>query len=167
MFEIITKGKSSLKALDLEDSDTKEAIGTVYYNDYNFKIFINWNGFLIPMDGTSFSQIYNDVVLMLELIEFDEKEFSINFLDSCFTVIWSFSVEKDMLKIEAKWVNIAPYGYENTTVEELEKVSNIVVINKNEFINEWDNLLRIVKDDLLNTGYNDDLEGFEYLKKLN
>ncbi|UHO40157.1 hypothetical protein H5J24_09250 [Chryseobacterium capnotolerans] len=165
MFEIRTKGKASLDNLSVTDSSVSEALNTIYTHDYDFMIFINWNGFKIPMDGVSFSQIYNDVIIMLEELE-EEYDFSVNFLDTGLTAVWSFTIEGDFLKVEAKWVDIASYGYENTTVEELEKVSNIVVINKNKFINEWDNLLRIVKDDLLNTGYNGDLVGFEYLKRL-
>ena len=35
-----------------------------------------------------------------------------------------------------------------------------------EFINEWNNLLRIIKNDLIKVGYSENLEGFNYLKTL-
>lgn len=165
MFEIRTKGKASLDNLRATDSNVSEALNTIYTNDYDFMIFINWNGFKIPMDGVSFSQIYNDVIIMLEELE-EEYDFSVNFLDTGLTAVWSFTTEGDFLKVKAKWVDIASYGYENTTLEELEKVSNIVIINKSKFMNEWNSLLRIVKADLLKAGYKNTLEGFEYLETL-
>lgn len=165
MFEIRTKGKASLDSLRITDSSVSEALNTIYTHDYDFMIFINWNGFNIPMDGVGFSQIYSDIIMMLEELE-EEYNFSINFLDTGFTAVWNFTTEGDFLKVEAEWVDIASYGYENTTVEELEKVSNIVTINKSKFMNEWNSLLKIVKTDLLKAGYKNTLEGFEYLEAL-
>lgn len=165
MFQIITKGKANLNSLDSKDTEVREAIYTIYNNDNSFMIFINWNGFKIPMDGVGFSQIYNDVIIMLEELD-EEYEFSVNFLDTSLTAIWELIIEEDYIKIDAKWIDIASYGYENTTVEELEKVSNIVIVNKRKFMNEWNNLLKMVKNDLLSVGYSNNLQGFEYLNKL-
>ncbi|MCQ9639368.1 hypothetical protein MP478_08180 [Chryseobacterium sp. WG14] len=166
MFKIITKKEMFLGNLDLEDTTVTEAIYTLYLND-NMMININWNGFVIPMNGSSFSQVYNDVILMLELIMNDEKEFSINFLDSCFTAIWNFSTYDDMIKVEANWIAIASYGDINVSLENLYKTSNTLIIKKQNFIEEWNSLLKIIKEDLLKVGYNDTLENFEYLKTLN
>ncbi|MDC8100616.1 hypothetical protein [Chryseobacterium rhizosphaerae] len=166
MFKIITKKQMFLGNLDLEDTTVTEAIYTLYLND-NMMININWNGFVIPMNGSSFSQVYNDVILMLELIINDEKEFSINFLDSCFTAIWNFSNYDDMIKVEANWIAIASYGDINVSLENLYKTSNTLIIKKQNFIEEWNSLFKIIKEDLLKVGYNDTLDNFEYLKTLN
>ena len=167
MFKIITEGKAIPGNYDLEDQDTSEAIYSIYKADYDFMIFICWNGFHIPMDGSSLSQIYNDVVDMLEFIAMGEQDFWISFLDTGFTAVWYFSVKNEEIKIKAEWTDIAPYHYENRRVENLREVSDIVMINKNSFINEWNNLLRIVKNDLVSVGYDNHLERFDYLNNLN
>lgn len=166
MFKIIIKRKDLIgKKRDIEDLTICEAISTVYNYSEDLFIFICWNGFKIPMDGISFSQIYNDVIIMLEELEHDD-DFYVSFLDASFTAIWNFSINIDRVIVEAKWINIAPYHYKNTTIEDLRKVSNIINVNKKEFINEWNNLLKIIKYDLLSVGYTNELEGFDYLNNL-
>ncbi len=168
MFEIKTKGKKIiLKESDPEDIEVREAIYTIYNGDYSFMILINWNNFEISMDGVSFSQIYDDVVNMLEFINLCEEKFSISFLDSCFTTRWHFSIKDEIIKVVADWIDIASYGNENITLENLKKVSDTIIINKNDFKKEWNNLLKIIKQDLISAGYDDRLEGFEYLHTLN
>ncbi|MGE8512462.1 MAG: hypothetical protein ACN6N7_07145 [Chryseobacterium culicis] len=166
MFKIITKGKAMLGSYDPEAQDTSEAIYTIYKADYDFMIFICWNGFHIPVDGSSLSQIYSDVVNMLEFIKIGEHDFWVSFLGSCFTAVWYFSIKNEEIEIKAEWTDIAPYHYENRRVENLREVSDVVIINKNNFINEWDNILRMIKNDLLSVGYNSRLEGFYYLNDL-
>ncbi|MET3035877.1 hypothetical protein ABXT08_07245 [Chryseobacterium sp. NRRL B-14859] len=166
MFEItITKKVITKKKADFEDITVSEAISTIYNYSKDFIIFINWNGFKLPIDGVGFSQIYNDIIIMLEELE-EGCDFSVNFLDSGFTAIWKFTTKGHFIDVEAEWVDIASYGYEKTTIEELEKVSNVITVNKREFIKEWNSLLKIIKDDLINAGYDETLDGFEYLKAL-
>lgn len=166
MFEIVTEGKSSLRNFDLEDSTVAEAISTVYKNDDVFKIYLNWNGFYIPLDGVSFSNIYNDVIHMLESIEMGEIKFSNTFLDSCFTAKWESELINNNIKITAFWTDIASYGKENTTVEKLREVSNTVLVSQQDFVTNWKNLLRVIKEDLIRAGYDSALDGFEYLDRL-
>lgn len=166
MFKIITKGKPNLDSFDPQDTEVKDAIYTIYCNDDDFMIFINWNGFKIPMDGVGFSQIYNDVIIMLEELEEECNKFSINFLDSGLTAIWNFTIEDSLVAVDADWIDIASYGFKNTTVEELDKKPKSVKMCKLDFINEWNSLLKIIKEDLLRAGYSNDLEGFEYLDSL-
>jgi len=165
MFEITIKGKKRKRNADFEDTTVTEAISTIYNSSSDFLIFINWNGFKLPMDGIGFSQIYNDIIIMLEYLE-EERDFYVNFLDSGLTAIWKFTVKGDFIDVEAEWIDIASYGFENTTIEELERVSNIITVNKKKIIDEWNSLLKIIKIDLINAGYNDNLEGFEYLRTL-
>lgn len=167
MFEIeIIKKRIIKKNADFEDTTVSEAISTIYNYSDDFLIFISWNGFKLPMDGVSFSQIYNDVIIMLEGLE-EKCDFTVNFLDTGLTAIWNFTNKGDFVNIEAEWVDIASYGYENTTIEELKKISNTIMVNKKEFMNQWNSLLKIIKNDLLEVGYKDSLEGFEYLRTLN
>ncbi|GEN76890.1 hypothetical protein [Chryseobacterium hagamense] len=166
MFEIIIKEKAKIEKLDSNDFDITEAIYSIYKNG-KFMIFINWNGFYIPMNGSTLSQIFDDIIEMLEaLLDIESNNFSVNFLDSCFTAVWEFSKENENIKIKSEWIEIAPYNLKNITIEELNKVSNIVKINKVDFIRKWDFLIKIIKDDLIISGYDIDLEGLEYLRNL-
>lgn len=168
MFKIIIKEKAKIEKLDSDDYDIKEAIYSIYKNDDKFMIFINWNDFYIPMNGATLSQIFDDIIEMLEeLLDAESNEFSVNFLDSCFTTVWEISYEdKENIKIKSEWIEIAPFSFENTTVEDLKKISNIIIVNKDKFIDEWNNLLKIIKYDLLSAGYNNNLNDFEYLNNL-
>lgn len=166
MFEIITEGKPSLRNSNLEDSTVAEAISTIYPNDNSFIIYFNWNGFYIPLDGISFSSIYNDVIDMLESIEMGEKKFSNTFFDSCFTARWESELIHDNIKVIAFWTDIASFGRPDTTVQKLREVSNTIIVNQQNFINSWESLLKIIKEDLIKAGYDNKLDGFEYLEKL-
>ena len=80
MFKIITKGKAELEKSSSDDYNTKEAIYTIYKKDDNFMIFINWNVFFIPMNGVTISQIFDDIIDMLEeLLDTRSHKFSVNF----------------------------------------------------------------------------------------
>lgn len=167
MFKIITKKKNLIeKNADIEDITVSEAISTIYNYSTDFLISINWNRIIILLDGVSFSQIYNDAVLMLELIKSPEKEFSINFLDSNFTAKWNFTKENSTLNIHAEWYDIASFDGTNISVEKLNDLCNFLEEDIECFINTWDSLLKEIKIDLLNAGYNNELENFDYLDKL-
>lgn len=103
---------------------------------------------------------------MLEELDSD-CAFPVYFLDSSFTATWHISLNEEMLKIKADWVTAVCFDEYNIHVKNIEKIPNSIKVDKIIFINEWNNLLKVLKQDLLKAGYSDNLDGFEYLNRLN
>ncbi|BDR55757.1 hypothetical protein [Xylocopilactobacillus apis] len=166
MFEIDFSSSVNLGKLDSEDSTVAEAIYTIY-SEYSETFTLNWNNYLIPLSKKGdLSEIYNDIVKMLILIKMNkEKGFYINFLSNAFTAKWEFTLYKtEQIRINAKWNSNSIFS--NKLINEIDPNLYQVLVNKTHFVNQWDNLLRNLKQDLKAVGYTDSLDGFSYLEKL-
>lgn len=164
MFKLkIENKKEGISVVDLEDESVSEALETIY-SDKDFCI-MNWNNCLINVSlKYDISDMYNDIVKMLTLLDNNlSKDFSIHFPSSSFFVQWDFNIHNEKVNIKAHWMAI--WGGQEK-LEELRKIDNNVVISKDDFISEWHRLLKEIKEDLLKVGYTEELENFEYLKKL-
>lgn len=162
MFRIKINNEVSLGKIDYDDETVCEAIHSTY-PEYHYDISLIWNDFVIQLDRRGdISEMYNDIIRMLNALKRNEKDFSISFLSSTFTAQWSIHVESENLRILPKWITVSfsdlqPYDNQQ---------NSILIVPTVEFINEWNNLLKIIKDDLIKVGYNENLEDFYYLKTL-
>jgi hypothetical protein len=165
MFYIEILRPAYLGEKDSEDSTVAEAIETIYSNAGRM-ITIHWNGFNIPLFGSSVSDIFYNAISILRSIEMKKKYFTENFLSPVFTTRWFFDINDDCVKITAEWITIANLESENITIDKLNEVSNIVEVGVQQFVDMWKNFLSVIKSDLLTVGYGYELSGFEFLKKL-
>ena len=162
MFRIKINNNVLLGKIDYDDETVAEAIHSTY-PDYSYDISLWWNDFVIPLDRRGdISEMYNDIIFMLNALKRNEKELSISFLSSTFTAKWYIQVESENLRILPKWITIEFSNHQPCDNKE----GTILIVPTLEFINEWNNLLRIIKNDLIKVGYSENLEGFNYLKTL-
>ncbi|RKO81924.1 hypothetical protein C5E04_03660 [Pectobacterium parmentieri] len=162
MFRIKTNNEVLLGKIDNDDETVAEAIYSTY-SDYTYDISLMWNNFVIPLDRRGdISDMYNDITLMLSSLKRNESTLLVSFLSSTFTAKWRIQVESENLRILPKWITVAFSGQQHSDNEE----NNTLIVPIVDFINEWDDLLRVIKDDLIKVGYGEDLEGFYYLTTL-
>lgn len=79
-----------------------------------------------------------------------------------FTAKWDIHLKADNFRILPKWITVRFSGLQPSDNE----AKNTLIGSRVDFINEWDNLLRIIKDDLIKIEYGENLEGFGYLSQL-
>jgi len=162
MFRIKINNDVLLGGIDDDDETVAEAIYSTY-SDYTYDISLVWNNFIIPLDRRGdISEMYNDIVLMLNALKRNESAVSVSFFSSMFTAKWCIHVEDENLEISPKWITVSFSGQQPCGNEK----SNALAVPIVDFINEWDDLLRVIKDDLMKVGYGEDLEGFYYLTTL-
>jgi hypothetical protein len=165
MFFIEITRPVKLGIKDPEDTTVSEAIESIYSNAGRM-INMHWNDFVIPLFGYSLGDIYYNIINILNDIKSGKSFFTENFLDAVFTAKWVCEIRNDMIKITAHWTTIANLEKEDITIDKLKQVSNVVLVDLEEFTSGWKKLLRIIKEDLITVGYDNTLEGFEYLEKL-
>lgn len=162
MFRIKINNDLLLGEIDNDDKTVAEAIYSTY-QDYSYDLSLIWNDFIIPLDRRGdISDMFNDIIHMLNALKRNESTFSVSFLSSTFTAIWYIHTETDNLRIIPRWITVAFSGQQSPANEAM----NTLIVPKVDFINEWDNLLRIIKHDLITVGYGENLEGFCYLSTL-
>ncbi|MGH1517939.1 hypothetical protein [Chryseobacterium sp. JK1] len=167
MFKIEFNTTTELGKIDTEDTSVGEAIWTIhpyYEND----VFIQWKGYQIELDkrGT-ISDIYNDLIYLLDELQAGNPQFTISFLCSGFTAYWHFRVEKNVITIHPQFFEVAIKRNDDyLDMKEIRQLDLDIEIGFDHFISEWNKLLKSIKDDLLKVGYTEDLENFEYLRNL-
>ncbi|MFZ4929414.1 hypothetical protein [Chryseobacterium sp. Mn2064] len=167
MFKIEFNTTTELGEIDTEDTSVSEAIWSIHPY-YDNDVFIHWKDYQIELDkrGT-ISDIYNDLIYLLDELNAGNTQFTSSFLCSGFTAYWHFRVEKNRITISPQFFEVAIKhndGY--LDMKEIRQLDLNIEIGFDHFISEWNNLLKSIKDDLLKVGYTEDLENFEYLKNL-
>ncbi|MDR4892514.1 MULTISPECIES: hypothetical protein [unclassified Chryseobacterium] len=167
MFKIEFNKTKEIGVIDTEDMSVSEAIWSTYLA-YEEDIIITFGNYLIYLNRKGdISVMYNDIISMLKKMKENEDEFEISFLSSAFTLYWNFKKENKSVIITPKWISV---GLENREtglfVENLRDANFPITVKTEDFIFEWNNLLKDIKEDLLKVGYTEDLENFEYLKTL-
>lgn len=152
MFQINIKNIIINPVKDLDDIYISEAIETVY-NNSGCVAELNWNGYIIPILGTYIGGLYHSIIHMIKQINLGNKYFIENFLENEFTAKWECYTEEDNLTITAYFIDIACDDIEGTLRSSLNKC-NIISIEKDCFIYEWNKLLNRIKKDLISVGYN-------------
>lgn len=167
MFKIEFKNTKKLGKKDPEDISVSEAIWSTYLN-YDEYIIITFGDYLIHLDKRGdISNIYNDIIYMLTDLNENKNEFQTSFLSSTFTAYWNFKKEENSITITPKWFAVGLEKKETKQFIENVREANIpITISIDVFMSEWHKLLKSIKNDLLKTGYTEELENFEYLKKL-
>jgi hypothetical protein len=166
-FSIDIESAQELQRLDPGDSTTSEAIESIYGHGSAIRINFGENAVArLPMAG-GVSDIYNDIIRMLNRLDLDIYPFQISFLCSCFTAIWSFSAPTELLTIKMRWTAIdGMFQDREFRNERFNDVAGQLVVDKKVFISSWHSLLLQIKRDLLSAGYTRQLENFEYLNSL-
>lgn len=167
MFKIEFNKTIELGVIDVENTSVSEAIWSTY-PDYKSDVFIHWKGYQIELDKRGdISTIYNDIIDMLEELINNNSLFKSGFLSSTFTAYWNFKVEERTIKIKPQFFVASIKNNDMYLAnEEIRKLDLDIEIDFDYFISEWSKLLKSIKDDLLKVGYTEELENFEYLKKL-
>lgn len=166
-FRIEIEPYRELGVWDPEDTTTSEAIESVYRGGPAVCIHMGPRTWArLPVSG-GVSDIYNDIIRMLERLELGAYPFEISFLCSSFTALWRFFESNDVLTIRTSWtaVNGSSNGCEFRDAQFNDVVSQIVV-EKAAFVAEWRSLARQLKRDLLSAGYGGRLNDFECLELL-
>ena len=167
-FKIEVRKKENLGKLDPEDERTDEAIWTIYpdYSGYEFELIFSYFSINLDFRGDLYS-IYGDVVKMLTKIRAGEKKFSWSFLSSTFTAKGEISVTEDQILFAPRWIVVAMKDRNGNIVEaaDYRSYEHVHELDKNYFLNEWDQMLLGVARDLKKVGY-ENLEDFDYLSDL-
>lgn len=168
MFKIEFNKVIELGEIDVENTSVSEAIWSTY-PEYKSDVFIHWKGYQIELDKRGdISNIYNDIIDMLEELSNNNSLFKSGFLSSTFTAYWNFTVENNTIKINPQFFVASVKNNDRyLTNEEIRKLDLDIDVDFGYFISEWSKLLKSIKDDLLKVGYTENLENFEYLKNLN
>lgn len=148
MFKMEIERPVNLGCFDPDDTTLSEAIYSIY-SDVGGYVTLNWNGCDLSISFNALSEMCKDIVDMLKRINVG-KSFIQNFLCSEFTAEWDIQVSDENLKIKAKWTDVAE---RNVSEKKLRDVSNIINVNRENFINTWTGLLDIVEYDLKKMGY--------------
>lgn len=162
MFRIKITNEALIGEIDLDDETVAEAIFSTYSN-YTYDILLMWNDLVIPLDRRGdISDIYNDIVFMLDSLKKNKRDLITSFLSSTFTAKWHIQSEGEFLTILPKWITVA---FSGKKLSDNQKINRLLV-RKIDFINEWDALLKVIKLDLTRVGYNKNLKVFDYLNRL-
>lgn len=167
MFKIEFNKTKKLGKIDPEDLSVSEAIWSIYLN-YDDYIIITFGDYLIHLDKRGdISVMYNDIIYMLKNLNENKTEFLTSFLSSGFTAYWNFKKEENLITITPQWFAVGLEKKETKLFIENVREANIpITLSIDVFMSEWHRLLESIKNDLLKTGYTEELENFEYLKKL-
>lgn len=165
MFKIEFDKTKILGKIDLQDKSVSEAIFSIYPT-YDDTIFIYWRNYVLCLDRRGdMSTIYNDIIEMLQELSNKKSSFRCSFLSSTFTAYWNFHVEEgNLIKINPHFFGVNIKEKDTYLTNEQVRALNLdIEIDFNLFISEWHKLLRSIKEDLLQVGYKENLENFEYL----
>ncbi|AYN04403.1 hypothetical protein [Flavobacterium sp. 140616W15] len=170
MFKIKFNCENVIGTFDEDDETVGEAIESSFGN-YDTDVFIYWNSYIIYLNKKcDISDIYNDIIKMiLCLKENNTENIAINFLSSNFTAKWDFSIKKDFIAVTPRWINVSlEYEGKMIDIQDLHSIREDIILNIDikSFIDEWNNLLLNIKKHLISIGYNNNLEGFEYLESI-
>jgi hypothetical protein len=150
MFQLLISNPIALKDMDAEDSTVNEALQTIYPSTKESAVYMKWNNYILQMNLTAeIADVFSDIIKMMEALV-NQQEFSIHWGSNVFFATWKFAVDDSLLKINAEWTSLRGAG---ETLSEIKKVPNHLTINKSDFIKEWLELLRMIKQDLLKAGY--------------
>ncbi len=146
------------RELDIEDDTVGYAIETLFAVDE--KILMYWNGFEIPLSMKyDISDIWRDIIIMIRTIKENKKEnFRIHWPSCTFFSTWCFTVDNNLLKIEAYWTDV---GLSKEDLYKLRAANTPIIIDKLIFLSEWYKIIIFVKNTLFSV-YNNSVRNLEY-----
>ena len=154
MFKLLISGPIELNEIDTEDSTVNEALQTIYSGTKAYAVYLKWNNYIVELGlNAEIADIFSDIIKMMDGLR-NQKEFSIYWGSSSFFATWAFIVDTDHVKIKADWTSLRG---PKEILEEIRKVPNQLIISKKEFMNEWLELLSVIKKDLQQAGYDKEL----------
>ncbi|MCG8700438.1 MAG: hypothetical protein MI922_20455, partial [Bacteroidales bacterium] len=119
MFKINFNTVSSIGRFDEEDSTVPEAIESAY-DDCKPDIFIYWNQYKLYLSKKcDVSNIYKEIIRMIDFFNSKQKNWSINFLSSSFTLKMDFQRTSDLVTISPKWIDLM-LDYEEKRIDRSE-----------------------------------------------
>ncbi len=166
--KIESKKQKEFTSLDEEDETVSEAIETIY-ESYKPDVKITYKNYILYLSKKGdISDIFDGIIEVLSEIEKGKDQVSYNYLSSSFTVKMDIKIEQGCLIIQPTWyvANIEKDGCKIIS-EDFHLINKEIRISKVSFLNEWNKLLLEIKHDLTKAGYNNQLNGFNYLNNLN
>ncbi|MCE4057324.1 hypothetical protein [Pseudomonas sp. Au-Pse12] len=162
MFKLEIIRNTPLGKKDDEDSSVSEAIFSTYL-EYKTDILLHWDDLTLCLSRRGdISEIYDDIIDMLNQLEYKTKSFFMAFLSSTFTTHWDFKViDTDLMMVSAKWVDVVYFDKKKTNIK-----NSSMLISISDFTEQWKKILRTIKKDLLFLGYDNTLDGFIFLDNL-
>lgn len=163
-FKLLISQPNNLLPRDKEDITINEALQTIYPYTRESSIYMYWNGYILELWlCAEISDIIKDILSLINSLK-NEKQFSINWGCNIFFGTWECLQYKNTIKIKSNW-NALRGG--NEILNQINKVSNELIIDIDAFIKEWLKLLNQIKKDLEKTGYNkENLVDFYLLENL-
>ncbi|MGC4064594.1 MAG: hypothetical protein QM784_08130 [Polyangiaceae bacterium] len=166
-FHIEIEPYQGIEARDPDDTTVSEAIESVYRGGAAVRIHMSpraWSR--LPLSG-GISDIYDDIIRMLECLEQGLYPFKISFLCSTFTAIWRFFEANGVLTIRTSWTAVdGRFDEREVRDAQFNDAVTQLVVEKKAFVAEWQKLASQIKRDLTSAGYDEHLDGFEYLKSI-
>jgi hypothetical protein len=165
MFAIKITRSAVSPQFDPEDCSVAEAIETIYPHELGCIARMYWQGFSIGLNGLMIAGIYNDIVKMLMFAKSEAHMFRGSFLDTGMTAVWDIERITDHLTISATWTTatnvIGPNGIKAETAAL--RALPALVVSTTAFVQAWECVLRLIKEDLIVAGYDNALKNFTYL----
>lgn len=148
------------------------SVGQAVYGIYNsgVEFDIHWNHFKISLDGINLSNIYIEIIWLLKDLESGKDRFSAFFLDPGFTAEWKLTVKENIITIEPFWTVVFGHGANDNILYDADMVRSfnltpLTSMPKDDFIESWIKILKIIRKDLENAGYGWELKDFDDLVK--
>ena len=167
-FKIEVRKKENLGKLDPEDKRTDDAIWSTY-PDLDDNFCLKFSDFTIELNFRGdLPIIYKDVIKILMNVKAGERKFFWSFLSSSFTARWECEVIENKVLIHPSWTTVLMYDRNGNFVEaaDYRSYEHVQELDKENFLNEWDQMLLSVARDLKRVGYDENLEDFDYLADL-
>lgn len=164
-FKLLISSPLELNMKDNDDRTINEALQTIYPYTKESSVYMKWNNYILELNlAAQIADIYSDIASMLHLLNNkNNKKFCIHWGSSSFMAQWHFErLHDNMVNIKSFWTSVGG----NERIKEIRKVSDTVTVHEVSFVNEWIDLLEIIRKDLLKSGYKDDLQDFNELQSL-
>jgi hypothetical protein len=116
-------------------------------------IFIYWKGYEIPLSiKYDISEIWNDMILMIQYIKKAKTQnFTIHWPSATFFATWDFVIDDNLLEIKAYWTDL---NINRTELLKLREDSFPIIVDKKDFLEEWNKILIPIRNVILKSSYN-------------
>lgn len=155
MFRIQISNPITINKRNRDNSDIVSAIQSIFPLDNEY-CFINWDHIFIPLNYKyDISIMIKDIIRIITFIKKEEKYLEFHWASNTFFALWKMECTSNSVIIESTWKCVLG------EVTDLLKKKPILVVDKQEFLNEWTTLALFVKNKLAEAGYNStNLEDF-------
>lgn len=154
MFEIQIQQDRVLNNCNPNDKTISEAIATIYPL-YENELKIIWNDLIFVLDFNSdLSIIFNDILYLIDDLDSKQETFNASFLSNSYTAKWEFERKSDtIIVVPSIYQGYVLWNGEFIEQRNLESIQSELRIHERDFKTPWIQLLKVIKSDLIQAGY--------------